>query len=304
MVKYKRITDHWEDPDPPEFSEEELRQKCCNKFRTPIPKCKVKTRKWEGFDVEEIRRMYNIDPDGPIRIKMLGPEGGICGKKTEHWELPSKDCCKDVADLEYDETNSVEVLAPNSFGRVYVNGGRTPIIWTVYGTGIHFSNGKNQIVGDQGVRVFTDENFCGTARIKAYDECSTAWGYIRATVGQWNLIGSFEPTEEYDPASHGYFQYPWSGYGCGTCTTWYQQACELYKGPYKAVHTACQCGWTLWAKCGVGHSMPGLYDTVAKQFYIYVLQGWALHNDGVNCGGGDFEVNCFSIRWKIYKWTC
>ena len=292
-------------PDPHEITKEDLEEKCCQKTVGDSIPCKKVVETWSGYTEEEVREAFGLIGVDDVKIELVGPAGGICGEKITEYMLPDMDCCEGVEPLVVDVGASVDVLSRNGNGVVVVTGGRSPIKWKIGGQGFHFGNGLTEkITSSKMIRVYSDGSSCGTATVIATDFCSSVNHIIKSTQGRWLQIGVMQPVIQYDPASNGFFLRSYNIYGCSPCSTWYGDPCEINSGKYRAEHTSCTCGGSLWTRCGPDYH-PTVTDEVVSKFTVHALIG--LNSDTGNpdvCGGGYYVWYCHSNVWVIYMWAC
>ena len=173
----------WEGYDPDYYED-----KCCNPPDVSLPPCKTRVQVYRGGveiegGPEKYRQLYGDD----VQLIGVTPENGICGQIITRQVVQQKNCCDEVTAIVWDDDRSVEVIADNSVGTVYVTGGRPPYTWSVRGSGFYFDadGDVRDAETDTGqIRVYTKDS-CGPATITVTDGCSTATGYTRSAVGSW-----------------------------------------------------------------------------------------------------------------------
>ena len=126
---------------------------------------------------------------GPIEFIALGPitpEG--CGAIYKEQIVRAKNCCDEAEPIEWDFETSVEVMADNTSGLVFVTGGVPPYHWSVRGQGFALNeqgNLRDGFTDTPFARIFATDWACGYAAIEVTDGCSVANGGVRSTNGQW-----------------------------------------------------------------------------------------------------------------------
>jgi hypothetical protein len=117
-----------------------------------------------------------------------GPRPGKpCGKKYETWK-GKNNCCDFVEPMAWDDSISVEVLAPETRGIVGVTGGAPPYHWSVRGEGFALNeqgNLRDGFTDTPYVWIYALHNACGFAPIEVTDGCSIVNDRVRSTVGEW-----------------------------------------------------------------------------------------------------------------------
>jgi len=102
-------------------------------------------------------------------------------------------------EMEYDEENSVEIIADDSFGVVYVTGGKAPYIWEVTGQGFYLDETCTLTEAQTSVPEITiyTENCCGSGSISVTDVCDTTVdGNFKSTEGDWELLDKFRSRDQ------------------------------------------------------------------------------------------------------------
>ena len=177
------------------MTEEELEEACCDNRDEGIP-CRETHKAWNGYTSDEILEKLGITLDDEGRdaegnFVEIKYSGGIpCGDLVTSYDSEENDCCEGIDPLEWDATSSATVMAPSSSATVQVSAGLGPYIWTIAGTGFSLGSLGKKTLSTTGpsVTVVTDETACGFGQIEVVDQCSTANGGIRCTVGQWVLV--------------------------------------------------------------------------------------------------------------------
>ena len=127
-----------------------------------------------------------LEWSGPIEFIGLGPiTPAGCGTRYEETVIRPQNCCEDATPIVWDSENSVEVLAPETEGWVFVTGGVPPYNWSVRGQGFTFDGRalRDAITDVPYIRVYASALACGYAPITVTDGCSVANGSVDATVG-------------------------------------------------------------------------------------------------------------------------
>lgn len=114
-----------------------------------------------------------------------------CGSCKYAASLKAYEWRCDYEDPEWDTENSVEVLADNSNGLVFVTGGKGPYTWEIEIGAVGFSFFDDAVIvrtSDPQVRVYTSDA-CGACTIICTDDCGeTTSGSVRAADGRWVTI--------------------------------------------------------------------------------------------------------------------
>lgn len=180
----------WQASDPNFYLE-----RCCTWPDVPLPDCPYKTRTWRGGATIKNGEQHYRDLYGPAtRIVPLSPPGGICGEHIIEQRLMGNNCCDGVDPLEWDESTSATVIEPGDVALVAITGGgKYAYTWTVEGSGFHFGGGVKRVRNHPGreITIFTDETACGAAAIEVTDGCTTTFGEVRCTLGQWVADNSY-----------------------------------------------------------------------------------------------------------------
>lgn len=170
-------------------------QICCK--LVPVDECSEvgKVSDYDGAsqdDIDQDAALEQARADNPgkrilgVGIEDIGRPGKPCGKMRETWQ-GNLNCCDFVEPMTWDENSSVKVIAPGYNGWVFVNGGTAPYHWSIRGEGMTFDGYRlrDAVTDVPYIRVFAGPFSCGTSPVTVTDGCSTARGYIRATVGSW-----------------------------------------------------------------------------------------------------------------------
>jgi len=172
-------------------------QTCCEvwtykKYPGPLPACRTMTGLFRGGRgvSDEDKALY----PGALFIG-IGPADGVCGKTVTTWTVASRNCCDDAEPLAWDGSKSISVIGKNSSGMVFVLGGAIGAVrtWTVRGQGVFTDYAHSRKSGEtngNALWIYTDNTACGTFTVDVTDGCSTAYGYVRCTAGQWIMVCS------------------------------------------------------------------------------------------------------------------
>jgi len=169
-----------------------FREKCC--IDGQHDGCRIRTSRIEGgkrLSDETINRM-TLEWPGPIEFIGLGPiTPAGCGTRYEETVIRPQNCCEDATPIVWDSDNSVEVLADNTSGVVFVTGGVAPYYWKIRGIGMAFEGGKREATSFiPSIRVYAGDA-CGWCPIEVTDGCSTVNGGVRSIGGSWVHIGDY-----------------------------------------------------------------------------------------------------------------
>ena len=169
-----------------------FREKCC--VDGQHDGCKVRTSRLEGGkDLDEVTRArLTANWAGPIEFIGLGPiTPAGCGTRYEETVVRPQNCCDDAEPIVWDSDNSVEVLADNTSGLVFVIGGVAPYYWSIRGQGMTFDNWdmREAITDVPYIRVFA-RDACGWCPIEVTDTCSISKYGIRSANGNWYEVAS------------------------------------------------------------------------------------------------------------------
>lgn len=162
---------------------------CCKDMPPGIATCpESRARRPGGKSLpDDVIKAYQAQ--GNVEFIPCSPEEKEgCGSIIMRMWVPQRNCCEDIAPLEWDYENSIEVLSPSSSGRVYVNGGVNPRVCKVAGQGFWLDSGftkKSAVMVGNNFDVYTNSEACGNCKITVTDDCSMVVEYIRATVGRW-----------------------------------------------------------------------------------------------------------------------
>jgi len=106
---------------------------------------------------------------------------------TQAWKW----VCEDLVELEYDEENSVEIIADDSQGTVFVIGGRYPYIWKVTGQGFFLDETHTLTeaqTNEPYITIYTLDA-CGVGSIECIDKCEdVVEGSFKSTEGEWTFV--------------------------------------------------------------------------------------------------------------------
>ncbi len=119
-------------------------------------------------------------------------ENGICGDWRKIQDLGNNNCCDGVPALMWDYYNSPSVMGKSSVATVFVNGGKSPLFWSLSGDGFFTDPGftkKRAVTQKKQLNIYTNSTACGPCVITVSDGCSSVEnGSIKCTDGQWELI--------------------------------------------------------------------------------------------------------------------
>ncbi len=165
-------------------------EKCCESpddADVTLPLCKTTVTKFTGTS----EKAFN-EADYPkgTNFVTVSPVDGQCGEHVTEQVIHAAQCCDGIPPLVWDDVNSVEVIALDSSGTVYVSAGKSPYTWSVRGSGFSFSGGlREAVTAEPWILVYTDDDACGSATVVVTDGCTSATGSIRGTVGTWQQVG-------------------------------------------------------------------------------------------------------------------
>lgn len=186
-VGYANCDEITEDINSPLFYEET----CCELPAFGLPKCSTITSIYKGGKGIEGGPEQYISLYGQ-KTTMIGvpPKDGVCGEVTVNQIKIPNNCCEDVDPIVWDDDNSAEIIADNSYGYVSVTGGGPLLTWTIRGNGFGiWGNKRTYTTTSRNISVST-EDACGTAIITVTDGCSSVIGYVRSTDGNWTVVSS------------------------------------------------------------------------------------------------------------------
>ena len=173
---------------------EQVEAVCCQDLGPIL--CKDQVRPWAGFTEAEILEKLDIqldeygrDSNGHfLEIRFVGGEGGTCGEEVIRTILDGPD-----DPVLWDSDSSVDSLAPNTSGAVFVTGGFSTYTWVLTGDGFSFDGaGLKEIETiSKNVTVYAESGACGRAAITVSDKCTSDSGGVASTVGSW---GSWQNT--------------------------------------------------------------------------------------------------------------
>jgi hypothetical protein len=140
-----------------------------------------------------------INPDVKAELKAkykniafvgVAPPSTGCGEWRLEQVIVQHSCCEEVPTIEWDYENSVEVIADNSSGFVFVTGGRGPYTWKVRGQGAYTNaaHTKREAITDSGSLEIFMADGCGVVDITVTDGCSSVSGTVLSASGEWVLI--------------------------------------------------------------------------------------------------------------------
>ncbi len=171
-------------------------EKCCEPppDNMPLPECEKKYRIFNGKSFsqekrEQLQRTYGMD----VNIVMVGPRTPPCGDMVYEQKVQPRNCCDGVSQLVWDTVNSAELVSPSSHADVFVESdtGIKPLSWRVRGEGFYTNSALTQrdaVTGSSGLRIYTNEDACGTCQIYVTDGCSSVNGVLRSTEGWWEPV--------------------------------------------------------------------------------------------------------------------
>ena len=168
-----------------------FREKCC--VDGQHDGCHVRTSRLEGGKKlsDEIINRMTLEWPGPIEFIGLGPiTPAGCGTRYEETVIRPKNCCEDATPIVWDADNSVEILADNSSGMIFVTDGVAPYYWSIRGQGFTFDgyNMRDAVTDVPYIRVYAGPLACGYAPIEVTDGCSVVNDGVRSTAGEWIQI--------------------------------------------------------------------------------------------------------------------
>lgn len=166
---------------------------CCDNMPGDINTCpESRIRRPGGVGMSKADIEKYTSGTGNVEFIPCAPDAKEgCGSVIMRMWVPKKNCCDEVAPLEWDHESSVEVIAPSSNGMVYVLNGKRPVTWSVRGRGFFTNSARTQreattTVGN--LRIYTDSTACGVGYVTADDGCSTVQWQVRATQGTWVFV--------------------------------------------------------------------------------------------------------------------
>jgi len=123
-----------------------------------------------------------------------------------------------VSQLVWDYAESGDVVDINSYVDVQVTGGIRPLSWKVRGKGFWTDpqhTKRDAVTVGGSLRIYTDEEACGTAAVYATDGCSGVSEYIKSIAGEWVIINKYNDPQSFPPPEEVPYQYTRST-GIGT----------------------------------------------------------------------------------------
>lgn len=182
----------WQDPESA-LGEDDIREFCCTD--TEVDPCSEVGRvsPWSGVGNEPPDDL----PDDPrrmqVHVELVGP-AGPCGELHEEW-TDRNSCCAAAEPLVWDDVNSIEVIADNSWGDVRVVGDYDELHWKLRGQGFYTDQGRRYreaITYGPSLRIFTGDA-CGPCLIEVTDGCTVLSGYfVRSATGEWVSLSAEE----------------------------------------------------------------------------------------------------------------
>lgn len=168
-------------------------QVCCfpPSSERSLPPCPVIKRVWKPGSEVKPSKAYWQDQLGPdVEFVAVAPREGNCGELTIRWEV-NNNCCAAAPPVEWDYTNSADVMADNSMGAVFWTGGLGPFDVQISGTGFWLDEAhtkKTLTTNSQYVMIYTSAA-CGVGEITVRDYClQVESGAVRSVKGQWVLV--------------------------------------------------------------------------------------------------------------------
>lgn len=175
----------------------EMKEVCCT--NTPALQCCEKVEEWGGYSDDEVLRKAGIvvddqgrDSKGRYVEVRSAPRSKPCGEQVVRHDTTPSNCCEKVAPMVVDGDRSVDVLASNSLGVVYVVGGQLPLRVQVDGWGFYVADDGSSGAGYKNAEVWGRAipiktlNVCGACKLYITDNCGNrVVAFIRATTGRW-----------------------------------------------------------------------------------------------------------------------
>ena len=166
---------------------------CC--FPPPsgrsLPPCPVIKRVWKPGAEVKPSKAYWQDKLGPdVEFVAVAPREGNCGELTIRWEV-NNNCCASAPPVEWDYTNSADVMADNSMGAVFWIGGLGPFDVQISGTGfwLDAAHTKKTLTTNSPFVLIYTSAACGVGEITVRDYClQVASGAVRSVNGQWVIV--------------------------------------------------------------------------------------------------------------------
>jgi len=293
----------------PGYDADYYEDKCCNRPGIPLPPCETKVQVYRGGveikgGPEKYRRKYGDD----VELIGVAPGNGICGKLITRQIVQQKNCCDGVSALEWDYSDSVSVLSPDSHGIIFVNGGIRPITISVRGPGFWLDADhtiREGIATGSSFLIFTDDSACGGASVTVSDGCSSAQEYIRSTAGYWDEYFLDEEVDCQD--MHAYYPLAQNTYVFES-----GREREIRRLPKACSPIMCSAGnqYRLGAvpcKDVLDYPTEGCLDDVGNPCTVPVGGCyWAANVDDRNCcdpAVGGTPMTCINMIRKL-KWVC
>lgn len=192
------ITDRYVDCGNPDEVHEPgyYEETCCEPwpfYPTDLPLCLEHYAKFTGLNLtddikSDLRQKYGDN----VNIIGVGPREGVCGHEITTQKVSQGNCCEGVTAIVWDHDQSIQILAPNATGAVFVSGGLGVKEWKVRGTDLWLDKDRKirDGIGGNAVNLYAGPDFCGSGSIYVTDGCSSASNGIRGTEGVWRLINS------------------------------------------------------------------------------------------------------------------
>lgn len=179
----------------PEFYE----QVCCFPPNRPLPPCSTIHRTWRpGAEIKPNQDYWLNQNQGNVELVAVAPKEGICGELVQTWEVGGN-CCDVAPPVTYNWTDSSSVIADNSFGVVFWQGGLPPYsIQLLNQTGFWTNSAKNATAAattNTYAYIYTS-NACGSCDVTITDACGqSVAGSVRSPDGQWvQVLANWHPS--------------------------------------------------------------------------------------------------------------
>lgn len=185
--------------DSPCKTAEEMEKVCC--VPTAALQCCEKVEPWGGYSQEEVLKKAGIsldeqgrDAQGRIVEVRFEQRSKPCGEKKTKYDTSLGNCCDQVEPIAVDTENSIEIIADNSTGIIYVTGGQIPFRVRVGGVGFYIANTQNPADGFRDAEIFGRTipimtlDACGVGLFEIDDGCNVIVVEVRATNGSWFAI--------------------------------------------------------------------------------------------------------------------
>ena len=192
----------------------------------------------DGLDINSVR--FHDVHGASINVDGDCEDGGLTSGQFSYSTATSWQWqCDGLEDPPtFDEENSAEIIADNSYGTVVIIGGKLPFNVSLEGQGFYLDKQlqlTEGLVDSLSFRIYTSDS-CGPCTVTVTDKCErTVVGEVASTNGAWVLVSPWTRVSGVKPNSHG---------TSGVYFCWDSDRiwCDLYSSTYKTYSHAS--GWT------------------------------------------------------------